>query len=171
MFRKAASLRNEMIASGFTDNGGAIHSAERILDILGCRLNYPGLSHINNLRNYPGAEFSPAALEAHERGEKVVIEHVSPHRALTRGAIREIDNSASNQEFADYVRRHYRLVLLTAEEAQHLNRINRSEMTRDRLGSAGISVQAHQAGGEGEALVRRMGDDFDEPLTDFAKYR
>jgi hypothetical protein len=33
MFRKAAALRNEMIAAGFTDNGGAIHSAERILNI------------------------------------------------------------------------------------------------------------------------------------------
>ena len=122
MFRKAAALRNEMIDSGFTDNGGAIHSAERILDILGVRLNYPGLSHSNNLRNYPGAEFSPAALEAHERGEKVVIEHESPSRAFTRAAIQEIDNGATNQEFTDYVRRHYRLVLLTAEEAQHLNR-------------------------------------------------
>ena len=39
MFRKAASLRNEMKDSGFTDNGGGIHSAERILDILGLCLN------------------------------------------------------------------------------------------------------------------------------------
>ena len=140
MFRKAASLRNEMIASGFTDNGGAIHCAERILDILGLRLNYPGLSHINNLRNYPGAEFSPAALEAHECGKKVVIEHVSPSRALTRRAIEEINNGASDQEFTDYVRQHFRLVLLTAEETQHLNRINRSKMTHDRLASASISV-------------------------------
>lgn len=133
MFRKAASLRNEMIDSGFTDNGGAIHSAERILDLLGLCLNYPGLSHQNNLRTYPGAEFSPAALEAHERGEIVKIEHVSPRRALTRGAIREINNGASDQEFTDYVRKHFRLVLLTPEEFQRLNRINRSEMTQDRL--------------------------------------
>ena len=140
MFRKAASLRNEMIDSGFTDNGGAIHSAERILDILGLCLNYPGLSHRNNLRNYPGAEFSPAALEDHQRGDRVKIEHVSPHRALTRKSIQEIDNGASNQEFTDYVRKHFRLVLLTLEETQRLNRINRSEMTQDRLGSAGISV-------------------------------
>jgi len=140
MFRKAASLRNEMIDSGFTDNGGAIHSAERILDILGLRLNSPGLRHSNNLRHHPGAEFSPAALKAHARGERVVIEHVSPHRALTRRAIREIDKGASDQAFTDYVRRHFRLVLLTPEEARHLNRMNRSEMTRDRLGSVGISV-------------------------------
>ena len=140
MFRKAAFLRNEMIDFGFTDNGGAIHSAERILDLLGLRLNYSGLNHINNLRNYPGAEFSPAALEAHERGERCWIEHVSPRRAFTRGAIREIDKGASVQEFTDYVRKHFRLVLLTAEEKQRLDRINRSEMTQDRLGSVGISV-------------------------------
>ena len=140
MFREAASLRNKMKDSGFTDNGGAIHSAERILDILGLCLNYPRLSHINNLRNYPGAEFSPAALEAHERGEIVMIEHVSPRRSFTRGAIEEIDNGASNQEFTDYVRKHFRLVLLTPEEKQHLDRINRSKMTHDRLASAGISV-------------------------------
>jgi len=28
MFRMAAALRNEMLSVGFTDNGGAIHSAE-----------------------------------------------------------------------------------------------------------------------------------------------
>jgi hypothetical protein len=33
MFRKAAKLRQEMLDAAFTDNGGAIHSAERILDI------------------------------------------------------------------------------------------------------------------------------------------
>jgi hypothetical protein len=30
MFRLAAKLRNDMIKVEFTDNGGAIHSAERI---------------------------------------------------------------------------------------------------------------------------------------------
>lgn len=50
MFRLAAELRRRMLDAGFSDNGGAIHSAERILNILGQRLCYPGLSHINNLR-------------------------------------------------------------------------------------------------------------------------
>jgi len=50
MFRLAATLRKQMLDAGFTDNGGAIHSAERILNILGLCLNYPDLSHINNLR-------------------------------------------------------------------------------------------------------------------------
>ena len=140
MFRKAASLRNEMIDSGFTDNGGAIHSAERILDILGLHLNYPGLSHINNLRNYPGAEFSFAALEAHERGEKVLIEHVSPHRDFTRSAIAELSKDSSDEEIIAYVKRNYRLVLLTPEETKRLNKMNRSRMTAKRLGEAGIEI-------------------------------
>ena len=140
MFRKAATLRNEMLASGFTDNGGAIHSAERILDILGQRLNYPSLTHINNLRDYPGAEFSVTALPAHERGERVFVEHVSPRRDLTRQAIGVLDQGASDQELIEFVAQHYRLVLLTAEETQHLNRINRSRMTPDRLEEAGIEI-------------------------------
>ena len=141
MFRKAATLRNEMLASGFTDNGGAIHSAERILDILGQRLNYPRLTHINKLRQYPDAEFSVAALRAHERGERVFVEHVSPLRDLTRKAIGVLDRGASDQELIEFVIRHYRLVLLTAEETQHLNRVNRSRMTPDRLGEAGIEIR------------------------------
>lgn len=145
MFRKAASLRNEMLSAGFTDNGGAIHSAERILDILGSRLNYPGLSHGNNLRDYPDAEFSPAALDAHERGEKVLIEHVSPHRAFTRRAIEKIGGGASDEELTEYIKRLYRLVLLTPEETKRLNRINRSRMTPDRLGEAGISLVKRRA--------------------------
>jgi hypothetical protein len=41
MFRKATKFRNELLRAGFTDNGGAIHSAERIMHILGMRLNRP----------------------------------------------------------------------------------------------------------------------------------
>lgn len=39
VLRKAAKFRNDLLKAGFTDNGGAIHSAERILDILSCRIN------------------------------------------------------------------------------------------------------------------------------------
>ena len=138
MFRKAAALRNEMLESGFTDNGGAIHSAERILDILGQRVKYPRLSHINKYRDYPAAEFSKAALSAHIQGEQVLIEHVSPLRALTRRAIEVIAQGATDQEFIDFVKSHYRLVLLTKEETRHLNSHNRSNMTPDRLSEVGI---------------------------------
>lgn len=43
--------RNEALTLGFTDNGGAIHSVERILDILSQRIKYPNLSHTNQLKN------------------------------------------------------------------------------------------------------------------------
>ena len=140
MFRLAAKLRNEMITAGFTDNGGAIHSAERILDILGLRLNYPGLSHINNLRNWPGAEFSPAAIAAHKNGEEVFIEHVSPRRDFTRQAIRDYIDGISDEQFLEFVRKNYHLVLLTKEERMRLDKINRSKMTPNRLSQADIQV-------------------------------
>ena len=141
MFRKAAALRNEMLAAGFNDNAGGIHCAERILGILGQRLKYQSLSHINNLREYPGVEFSVEARAAHERGEQVFVEHVSPVRDFTRQAIKLLDEGASDDELTNYIVKHFRLVLLTKEEMRHLNKINRSRMTPDRLGEAGIQVQ------------------------------
>jgi hypothetical protein len=140
MFRKAARLRNEMLAEGFTDNGGAIHSAERIINLLGLRLNYPNLSHGNNLRLYPGAEFSIKALAVHKAGGKVLIEHVSPIRDFTRRAIVNLDEGASDEQLEEFVRSHYRLVLLTPEETLHLNKHNRSRMVPDRLDLAGIKL-------------------------------
>jgi hypothetical protein len=137
MFRLAAKLCKRMRAAGFTDNGGAIHSAERILNILGLCLVYPDLSHINNLRKYEKAEFSIKARAAFDRGEKVLIEHVSPIRDFTRRAIRKIDELDS-AGFVKFVKRHFRLVLLTPEETTRLNRENRSKMSKDRL--AGIKM-------------------------------
>ena len=140
MFRLAAALRGQMLEAGFTDNGGAIHSAERILNILGLRLCYPGLSHINNLRHHPEAPFSTEALAAHKAGERVLIEHVSPHRALTRLAIEKIEAEASDDDFTDFVKGHFQLALLTQDETQRLNKLNRSKIDPERLKSAGISL-------------------------------
>ena len=139
-FRKAAQFRNEMNAEGFTDNIGALHSAERILNILGLRLNYPGLNHINNLRDYEGAEFSIKARAAHRAGNKVLIEHVSPIRAFTRGAIEIIESGKTDKQLTNFVRKYYQFVLLTQEETIRLNKHNRTEMTPDRLSSAGIKL-------------------------------
>lgn len=143
MFRMAAQLRNQMLDAGFTDNGGAIHSAERILNLLGLRLCYPGLNHINNLRNHPGAFFSIEALEAHKAGERVFIEHISPHRALTRLAIDKIVAGASEKDFSDFMKEHFKLALLTRTETDRLNKINRSRVAPDRLQAAGITVVAN----------------------------
>jgi hypothetical protein len=98
------------------------------------------LSHLNNLRRYEGAEFSLAALEAHGRGERVLIEHVSPIREFTRGAIDLARKGGSDDDLTDFVRRTFRLVLLTPAETLHLNKQNRSKMVEDRLGRAGITL-------------------------------
>ncbi|EOE5671311.1 TPA: hypothetical protein SL211_005363 [Pseudomonas aeruginosa] len=140
MFRLAAALRKQMLDTGFTDNGGAIHSAERILGILGLRLCYPDLNHINNLRNLPNAAFSEQALVAHKAGEKVLIEHVNPHRALTRLAIEKIEANISDDEFKEFVKSHFQLALLTKAETLRLNKLNRSRIVPDRLQSAGIRL-------------------------------
>ncbi len=144
MFRLAATLRNEMLKAGFTDNGGAIHSAERILNILGPLICYPGLTHINNLRNHPNAPFSKKALIAHCAGEKILIEHVAPHRALTRLAIEQIDNGMNDDEFIIFIKENFQLALLTVAETSHLNQINRSNLDPNRLKSAGIDIFAKQ---------------------------
>jgi hypothetical protein len=145
MFRLAAKLRKEMLAAGFTDNGGAIHSAERILNLLGISLIYPDLSHGNNLRHHKDALFSLKARAAHDLKTKVMIEHVSPIRDLTRKAIEQIDGGASDEKLESLVKANYVLVLLTPEETLHLNGQNRSKMTDpplDRLRLAGIEPWA-----------------------------
>jgi hypothetical protein len=142
MFRLAAALRRKMLKAGFTDNGGAIHSAERILNILGQRLCYPGLTHINNVRSHPNASFSSEALLADAAGERIFIEHVSPHRAFTRLAIEQVEAGVSDEELTVFVQTHYQLALLTANETIRLNKLNRSKMAPDRLKSAGIKLAA-----------------------------
>ncbi len=139
MFRKAAALRNEMLGAGFTDNGGAIHSAERILNILGQRVNYPGLSHCNALKLYKKAEFSDAAWKLHRSKKAVLIEHVAPTRHLTQIAIEKIQ-TASDAQFKRFVKRYYKIVLLSPDETLHLNSRNRSKVCSNRLAEAGINV-------------------------------
>jgi hypothetical protein len=112
MFRLAARLRNEMLAADFTDNGGAIYSAERIMNILGLALRYPGLMHVNNLRAWPDAQFSQEARIAHAKQEKVL---------LTRRAIELVTAGASDEELAAFVQQRFCLVLLTAAETLRLN--------------------------------------------------
>lgn len=140
MICKAAALRNEMLGAGFTDNGGAIHSAERIMNILGMGLNYPGLTHINNLRNFKDAVFSVEAWGLHQAGDKVLIEHVSPLRHLTQMAIEEIGKGVTDDQFKEFVRQHYKLVLLSPSEALRLNKQNRSKVSTNRLSKAGVQL-------------------------------
>lgn len=132
--------RNKAVASGFTDNGGAIHSVERIVDILSLHLCYPHLTHINNLKRDPDAEISVAAHEARGRGERLLIEHVKPQRAYAKAIIEIVNKGATDEELVAFIRQHYRLVVLTVDETSALNRLNRSRITDDRIADAGITL-------------------------------
>jgi hypothetical protein len=146
MFRKAAVFRNEMIEAGLTDNGGAIAAAERILDILGLRLCYPGLSNRASLRKYERAEFSKEAFIAHNAGKQVLIENVAPHRALTQLSIRKIiDEKFSDEKFAKFVKKKYRLLILTKEETIALNRLNRSQLHSKRVAHIKLATRPRRS--------------------------
>ncbi|WP_454733718.1 MULTISPECIES: hypothetical protein [Cupriavidus] len=132
--------RNRAIESGFTDSGGAIHSVERILDILCQRVKYPSLKHINNLKTAADAECSVGAQKARQRGEKVLIEHVMPQREFARAVVKIVNEGATDDKILSFIKPKYRLVLLTQEETTELNRVNRSRMTPDRLADAGIKI-------------------------------
>lgn len=145
MFLKAAELRNAMNAANFPDNGGAIHSAERIIDILGLCLNYPELTHRNGLKKLERAERSVDADRARKNGEPVHIEHVYPLRAFTQDAIAALkaDEDGAEDRLLKFVRQNFRLVLLTATERAHLDTINRSQLHPNRLEQAGIKLVAN----------------------------
>lgn len=132
--------RDKALKSGFTDNGGAIHSVERILDILSRHVCYPHLSHINSLKADPTAEISIQAHKSRERGDKLLIEHVLPQRAYARKVIDIVNAGATDKEVLRFIKDNYRLVLLTEEETAKINRLNRSKITRDRIADAEIKL-------------------------------
>lgn len=141
MFEIAASLRQKMLDEGFSDNGGAIHSAERIVDILGQRLCYPGITHINQLKTHPDAERTIAADMALRAGNRSIvrIEHVAPIRALTRAAAEKLPISGRNGVKV-FLENNYRLVLLTSAEMAKLNKQNRSVLDPERLAASNLIV-------------------------------
>ena len=136
--RLFVEARNKALESGFTDNGGAIHSVERIVDILSLSLCYPHLSHINNLKKSSSAEISLEAQKARQRGDPILIEHVMPQRAYAREIIKVIEAGGSDDDLIAFIKKNYRLVLLTKEETTIINKLNRSKITDDRIADAGI---------------------------------
>ena len=136
--RMAAAFRKKMLLAGGNDNTGAIHSATRLVELLALRLRYPGVTHINNLRRSPDAEFSVAAWCAYQSGLPVQMEHVLPVRAFTKLVMERIDRGASDRALATFIKRSYRVVLLTPGERRTLDRVNRT--TIDPLRMAGIAL-------------------------------
>ena len=133
--------RREALNNNCTDNGGAIHSIERIVDILSMGIVYPHLSHINNLKKEETAPRSSAADKARKKGQRVLIEHVAPRRDYSRKICELIEEkNFTDKKIIDFIKKNYELVLLTEQETKHLNKINRSEMSPTRLEDAGIDV-------------------------------
>ena len=137
-----AKARNDAVKIGLRDNLGAIHSIERIIDILGHNLNYPHLSHNNKTKDDPRAEISVEAEKVRQAGKRadLMIEHVMPQRAFAKAVIAKIDSEATDDEIVTYVRDSYRLVLLTPAETEHVNKVNRSRLTPDRIKEAEITL-------------------------------
>lgn len=105
---------------GLNDNIGAIHSAERIAEALSLKVAYPGLTHINKLRDYDGAAFSKKAKVAHKNGKKVEIEHASPKRAYTIALLNLLSEKNDEVEIKKWIKNNFKLVLLTPSERADL---------------------------------------------------
>lgn len=135
--RKCIALRDELNSLGFSDNGGAIHSVERVLELLCVRRKY-SLTHINNLKKSQIAERTLGATLALSEGESVRIEHVHPKREWTRSIIDKVNAKCSDDEILAYIDDYYRLVLVSKEEAKYLDRKNRSRIEVNRLEKAGL---------------------------------
>ena len=144
--RLFVNTRERALAVGLTDNGGAIHSIERILDILCQRVAYPHLRHINDLKHDPAAEISIAAADARGRGERLRIEHVMPQRAFALEVIGLINSGADDDAVVAHIKARYRLVVITEAEARALDRKNRSRIAVDRISDAGIALCKPSAG-------------------------
>jgi hypothetical protein len=133
VLRLFAEAREQALKQGFTDNGGAIHSIERILDILGRHLCYPHNTHAKDLKADAKVEISRAAYRARQRGEQVRIEHVLPQRAFAQQVCELIQTGATNKTVLNYITANYRLVIVTPKEAAALDQTNRSRIAPDRL--------------------------------------
>lgn len=138
--RLFVTARRAALDMGLTDNAMAIHSLERGIDLLGMAARYPHLAHVADYRKDSGAEMSKAAKTALAAGQRVEIEHVAPKRALARAVGDLIERGADDADVMAYLERTYRLVLLTANERQQVDRVNRSSLTPDRIAEAGIEM-------------------------------
>ncbi len=70
--------RNKAIEAGITDNGGAIHSVEHIVDMLSMHLCHPQESHINNLKSDPSVEINVDILNDQLRNDDSAFSRFQP---------------------------------------------------------------------------------------------
>jgi hypothetical protein len=140
--RSFEGWRKSAHKTGVNDNVGAIHSAERIAEMLSLKIAYPGLTHINNLRHKEFAWFSINAKIAFDEDKKaqIEIEHVSPKRAYTIALLKKISETEDKVKIKKWVKENFKLALLTPPERAHLDKVNRTRMCPDRLKSVEINM-------------------------------
>jgi hypothetical protein len=140
--RPLVKARSEANALGLTDNHGAIHSIERVLNILRLRLVHPNIDHVRNIKHDPNVEGTAEAFAARERGERVDIEHVYPRREVAVAVCDLITRGASDRQLRNYIVRTSHVVLLTPTQRIAVDAVpgNRSRYTEERLKAAGIKV-------------------------------
>lgn len=151
IFRLFWHARNEARAMGLTDNGGAIHSATRIADVIASNHVYPNQPRFGqSLKLSAKAEISAAAYDLRERAlaeglapakvaAQIEVEHFLPQRAMTIHIGQMVDAGATDEEILDWLTDNYRLVLLTREERRLVDSRNRSKLCSERL--AGIAMR------------------------------
>ena len=132
--------RREGLNANLTDNAGSIHSVERILDIWSMRIVYPFTSTRQGYKKHKDATFSEKAHLAKKNNESVHCEHVEPLRAYSRNICELIEKNASKESVMKYVKKHFRLVLITKEEQKKLDKQNRIKVDDNRLEKAGIKI-------------------------------
>ena len=140
LFLEAAKFRNSVSPKGKLDNVGAIHSASRVLDILGLLVRYPNLAHHRNIKRLKETECSVGVCASRRRDAQ--IEHVQPLRALTIAAIKaaKLTKPGAAKRVEAFLRKNYRLVLLTKEERSRLDKHNRTKIDPKRLEKAKIRL-------------------------------
>ena len=119
--------RLRVVSKGLSDNVGAIHSGERIAEMLSLKIAYPGLTHINNLRHKEFAWFSKKAEAAHKKEGAVEIEHVYPKRAYTIALLRKLSKTEDTVKIEQWIKKNFKLVLLTPSERANLDKVNRTK--------------------------------------------
>ena len=127
---------------GLNDNLGAIHSAERMAELLSLKIAYPGLTHLNKLRYCKFAWFSKDAKNIFDQDKKakIEIEHIFPKRIYTKELLCKIDEEAENKDITKWIIENFKLALLTPKERAELDKVNRTRMCPDRLKAANIDM-------------------------------
>ncbi len=151
-FRLFWAARNEAVAQGLTDNGGAIHSCTRIADIIASQhvyaaqptfgtalKGYEHHPHISEAAYAARAAAQAAGLPPAKVAAMVEVEHILPQRAMTLHLGSMVDAGASDDEILAWLADNYRLVLLTPDERRQVDSVNRSRICAERL--AGIKMR------------------------------